>query len=704
MSRLQHIGLRAMLLAVAYFLFASMSSQAQSVIRVGVIGHLDGALARGARLAAQTINATGGIVGADRTVFEITVVVTSPANMDIAISNMWQANVIGVIGPESAYDVSANIDAIQALNVPIFTTATEDTLLHQDTSGRIFRIHAPDAEQNRALARYLANELRTQTITTIQLDADSTGDLIGFATALLEDGVGISNLLYDATGNSLRSIASRVWQDQPDAVVIYGPPLLAAQAFNELRSIGFEGAVAYNQATDPGFIDFVPSDSLPGIFVAGPWSFTSKDELSRRFVLEYVDAFAEVPTAASAAAYDAVGMIAHTFRRPGQLASNLASLEAYAGVQGVLTPRSLGGGETSKNVVVARINDFGSPNTVAQFRGDEQVFNDGVFIGSSTATAVPTPTPSGYNLTIQSTFQNARSGPGLNFDVIGQLSRGTQARVLGATSDFSWLVIDFRGQLGWLAAYLVDTIGNRNIVPIIQPPASPTPPATPTAAPPSTADLVIVNVYPERITLDQQVIVNVTVRNQGLQAAGPFAVAASLQPGGRYAGNNLPGLDAGAQTTVQLQQTLTGPSGPQSVVTVPDLNHQVYEGIEGEANNQIYAFNYIADRAIKNAGTVSVAPGNIDLDSDGTFDLTWSGSELAAVNGAGTYLIRDFSAISDVHHDAIKTTLALTGTLNTNLQPNMLIGIVTASGNRGVVQVLDAGESVSLTLAYRVYQ
>ena len=166
----------------------------------------------------------------------------------------------------------------------------------------------------------------------------------------------------------------------------------------------------------------------------------------------------------------------------------------------------------------------------------------------------------------------------------------------------------------------------------------------------------------------------------------------------------MPALDAGAQTTVQLQQTLTGPSGPQSVVTVSDLNHQVYEGIEGEANNQVYAFNYIADRAINNAGTVSVAPGNIDLDSDGTFDLTWSGSELAAVNGAGTYLIRDFSAISDVHHDAINTTLALTGTLNTSLQPNMLIGIVTASGNRGVVQVLDAGESGSLTLAYRVYQ
>ena len=381
MSRLQHICLRAMLPVVAYFLFASFSGHAQSIIRVGVIDHKDGDLARGARLAAQTINATGGIVGADRTVFEITVVVTSPVDMDIAISNMWQANVIGVIGPDSANDLAANIDAIQALNVPVFTTATEDTLLHQDTSGRIFRIHAPDAEQNRALARYLASELRMRTITTIQLDADSTGDLIGFATALLEDGVGISNLLYDASRNILRSIASQIWQDQPDAVVIYGPPLLAAQAFNELRFIGYEGAVAYNHSTDPGFKDFVPSDSLSGIFAAGPWSFTSKDELSRRFVLEYVDAFAEVPTSASAAAYDAVGMIAHTFRRPGQLASNLASLEAYAGVQGVLTPGSLGGGETSKNVVVARINDFGSPTTVAQYHGDEQVLNDGFFIG-----------------------------------------------------------------------------------------------------------------------------------------------------------------------------------------------------------------------------------------------------------------------------------------------------------------------------------
>ena len=93
----------------------------------------------------------------------------------------------------------------------------------------------------------------------------------------------------------------------------------------------------------------------------------------------------------------------------------------------------------------------------------------------STPTPSPTATPSGYTLSVRSASQNVRSGPGLNFDVIGQLPRGTRARILGATTDYSWLVIDFQGQLGWLAAYLVDTFGNRNLVPLIQPPLSPYP-------------------------------------------------------------------------------------------------------------------------------------------------------------------------------------------------------------------------------------
>lgn len=687
----------------ALLLMANPSAKAQQIIRIGVIDHMEGSMARGSQLAAKHINDAGGLAGANGARFEIVVAVTSPDNMDIATANMRQADVIAVLGPSSSEALLAALPQLQDLNVPVFTTISSDTLLLQDTSGHIFRSVAQELVHSRALATYLAQSLGASRITTIQLDAASTSSLIGFASALSEVGAGLSNLLYDETGNDLGAIANQIAARQPDAVVIYGPPLLAAQSYNQLRSAGFAGVVSYSQATDPRFSSIVPTDSLPGMLVATPWSFTSSDAASQQFLWDYASAFGALPDAASAASYDAVGLLAEAYRRPGNLADNIAALRRFDGVQGVLSPGALSRGETSANVMIAEINEFGTANAVASYRGT--TLNAAIRTSAATATptAQPSPTASGYHLTIRSTYQNVRSGPGLNFDVIGQLPRGTGARVIGATADFSWLVIDFRGQWGWLAAYLVDAVGNRNLVPIILPPPSPTPPATATLAPPSFADLVIVNVYPARLTLDQQMNVNVTVANRGLAPAGPFAVATSFQPGGRYAAVNLPGLAARQQATVQLQQNLNGTTGPQSVIIVADLNDEVFEGDTGEANNRSYAYNYIADREVSNSGTWTGSSGSLDLDRNGNLDLSWSGSDLIALNGS-MYLINDFTSIDDAHHDAIRPNLADASAFNASLLSNALIGFFSSEGGRGLIQVLDLGADGSLTLAYRIYR
>ena len=703
MSSIRCFAARYALPTLVLVLLTIGPAKAQSLVRIGVIDRLEGSTARGAQLAVKQINETGGLIGANGSRFDIAVVVTSPDNMDIATANMRQADVIAVLGPESPERLLVAMSQLQDLGVPVFTTTTGDTVLLQDTSGRIFRSLAQELVKSRALANFLVDSLGARTITTIQLDATSTSNLIGFASALSEFGVGVSNLLYDESRNDIDAIASQVALQQPEAVVIYGPPLLAAKSYNQLRSAGFTGPVSYSRATDPSFVSFVPTDDLPGILVAAAWSFTSSDAISRQFVLDYVSAFGKVPDAASAASYDAVGMIAEAFRRPGDLADSIAALQRFDGVQGALSPSALPRGETSANVTITQLNEFGTPNTVARFRDNTLSAADQSSVASATPTVQPSPTPSGYHLTIRSTYQNVRGGPGLNFDVIGQLPRGSKERVIGATIDFSWLIIDFRGRWGWLASYLVDAFGNRNLVPIIQPPASPTPPPTATAATTSLADLVIVNAFPGRITLDQPMIVNVTVANQGLAPAGSFAVATSFQPGGRFAAVNLPGLAAGQQMTVQFQQSINGTSGPQSVVIVADLNEEVLEGDVGEANNRSFAYNYIADREIINGGTWAGTTGSIDLDRNGIDDLSWSGSDMIALNGA-MYAMSGFTAINDVHHDAIVPSRANTGAFSASLLSNALIGIYTTEGRRGVLQVLDTGGDGTLILEYRMYR
>ncbi|MCP4361704.1 MAG: SH3 domain-containing protein, partial [Chloroflexi bacterium] len=60
---------------------------------------------------------------------------------------------------------------------------------------------------------------------------------------------------------------------------------------------------------------------------------------------------------------------------------------------------------------------------------------------------------------------NVRSGPGLDFEVIGLIDDNTQAIVVkGRAEDSNWLQIEHNGKLGWLAGdliaqqYLIDTL------------------------------------------------------------------------------------------------------------------------------------------------------------------------------------------------------------------------------------------------------
>lgn len=679
--------------------------QAQSIFRIGIISEEDGDIAKGVQLAVKSINQAGGIVGSEGTVFNLDVVIASPENLDIAVANMNQANVIAVVGPETTEQVLSSIALLQQLSVPVFTPAIGDTILLQDNTNRIFRSRAQEVTQGRALADYLVNSLNVRTITTVQLDVESTASIIGLSTALSTFSVSPTNMIYDEATNDVDQIISSVTQTQPNAVGIYGPPELAVQVYNRLRSSGYAGRIIYNRATHPDFVNFVPTAQLQGILNSNTWSFASTDALSQAFLFEYVKAFGEVPNAINAASYDAVQLIARATSLPGSLATNIGTISNFEGAQGVLNPAGLAQGETTTNVTITQLNEFGTPNVVARYINNTLIPDSSPDSGIIEPTPTPTATPDGFTATILSAVQNVRGGPSTSFDILGQIPEGTQLRVIGATSDFTWIVIDYRGQQGWLATYLLETFGDRNSVPIIQPPPTPTPqPPTLTPPPAPTADIVILSASPSRLTLDDDFTVTVTVLNQGSLPAGAFAVAATFEPGGKYAGVNIASLGAGQQINVQLKQEISGDTGSRSIKIIADLNNQIDEGVNGEANNSNYTYTYIADKEIDNSGTLTLnnAPaGTLDLEGTGTTDITWDGTDL--VTTGGMYIITGYSSLSDIHYDVIDEDLATTPSLNVSLLPSAMIGIETADGNLGVMKVTDVTSGGTITLSYRVY-
>jgi hypothetical protein len=100
---------------------------------------------------------------------------------------------------------------------------------------------------------------------------------------------------------------------------------------------------------------------------------------------------------------------------------------------------------------------------------------------ADTATAPP---PSAPALSILQ-GANVRSGPGLNYAVIGGLAAGATAEVIGRDSSAQWFVIAFGGGQGWVSSLVAQYNGDVNALPEIA--APPPPPPTSTATPTNTS-------------------------------------------------------------------------------------------------------------------------------------------------------------------------------------------------------------------------
>lgn len=701
--------LALILLLTGMILSLGMSAaQAQPTFRIGVLDTERGPIASGARLAVTEINSLGGVTGADGTRFVLELIIAPPAedgNLGDAIATIADANVIAVLGPATTTDVINNAPALQALNVPIITPAIGDTLIATDTSARLFRSRAAEVLHGRALAETLINTLQARRIATVQLDVDSTAGIIGFSSAASTFGVQPQPALLLTAPDALPDIIDSIIASSPEVVVVYGPPELASQLYIDLRQAEFVGNFAYNQAELPEFRDAIPLQQLNGILSVTTWPFSAVDEASTRFRDEYVRAFGEVPGALDAAAYDSVILLAAAIGLPGELQGNLTQLDDIQGVQGLLRPARLGRGELSDNVAVTRIGAFGAPQVVARYLGTERLPDDVPL--TPTEAVLPTATIDGVVVSVRNQIINVRSGPSTSYEILGQLTQGEQAQAIGTSRDLQWVVINFRGTQGWMFVDLLDVVGDLRSLPIIDAPPTPTPPpATETPTPAPVADVIIDSAVSSTnpILPNTPFTINVTVRNIGSMAAGQFALAATFPPNNIYSAAIVPGLAPGQTAVATLTGTFTN-TGTYSVVIVADLNNDVNEGPAGEANNN-YNFTYRIDRATLTQGTRTLNPGeNFDFEGNAlNVDVTWSADATALnINGSAQLGVIAGIDVSAVHYDLINPTIINQSSIpRTSLNPGVVVGVITADGNRGVLRV-DNLPGNQLQFTYRVY-
>ncbi len=128
---------------------------------------------------------------------------------------------------------------------------------------------------------------------------------------------------------------------------------------------------------------------------------------------------------------------------------------------------------------------FGITSTVQEYAAAQQPTVD-----------IPTvtSTPYGPMITVNQDQDhlNVRAGPSGEYAIVGVLQPGEKAPALGRSPGGDWIKISYptvEGGVGWVYSFLVTLSGSD--LPIVEPPATPTPRVTPTIDPTLAAQLVI---------------------------------------------------------------------------------------------------------------------------------------------------------------------------------------------------------------------
>ncbi len=698
------------------------AAQGPTILRLGLLGSADSPAGRGAQMAIAEINGAGGLLGPDGRVYAfelLSVPVTTADEVRSGLQALAERDVLAILGPDDTAVTLAVFNDLRALARPVLTAATGDSITIADTADFIFRSRAPEQVYAQAAATFLLERLRAQNVVIIQAGEGTAESVATFTAALGSRNIVPRSTLQWNDPEALDSLLANLRSLNPEVVAVWGGVEAAADLLVALRGAGWEGTYFYRDADQLPFQEAIRSalgPRLGSVVGVTNWTPGVRSAPSDRFLRRYVTTFGAVPDGLSAAFYDAVYLLAAGIEAAGpapeQVRQGLQGLESRVGVQGTFTPGRFVIGETINAAAVFELNAYAIPQVLSLVVNNQLVPNPGEDTVSlqtpvaATPTVSPTPsptaTPEGVYGIVQSQRLNVRTGPGLNYEVIGQLQGGETIFPVGANADFTWLVVPFRGATGWVAAYLVDLRGDRNLLPIIVPPPSPTPVITPTPSPAPLADLIVISasIEPVRPISGQQFLVRAVVRNQGVVNSVETALAASFQPGEVYTSAPILPLAPGQSIEVFLTPTVNG-SGTYTVQLVTDLNNLVNEGPVGEANN-LYPVTYTLDRAVLRAGTAVLAPGQEhDMMGSGTSILRWDGAALSALNGAQVTLLPGMTW-GGLYYDLL---LGVAGgsVPRVNLPAGTVVGLITApEGYRGALRI-DGYDGDTLRYTFRVY-
>lgn len=343
-------------------------------IKIGAMYNVTGGMSsidapglNGMKLAADEINAAGGVLGRP---IEIVAIdgKTDQTAVTNAVSEMIEVNEVVAIGGlnDSTFALAAGPIA-QTAGIPFVTAGATLPTLPEQVGDHFFMVPFGDDTQAYAVADYAMDELEAQTAYMLVDQAyDFTTALASFFKERWQERGGeiVLEDIYQSgdTDFSAQIARLKALDPQPDVLFVSAIPNEAGITTLQIREAGLTQPILSGDGFDTPLIGEVAGEQADAVYYSTHASLDNPAEKVANFVAGYEAAYGNKPENAFAAlGYDMMNLIADAIERagdadPAAIRDALAATEGFEAVTGTITYPE-GQRKPAKSVTIIQVQD-----------------------------------------------------------------------------------------------------------------------------------------------------------------------------------------------------------------------------------------------------------------------------------------------------------------------------------------------------------
>ncbi|HEV7242594.1 MAG TPA: ABC transporter substrate-binding protein [Thermoanaerobaculia bacterium] len=329
----------------------AQTADATGDIPVGVYAALTGgeaafgtATVNGVKIAADEINAAGGVLGR-----QIRLVIEDDQGRaeeaaSVVTKLIAASNVEALIGENSSSQSLAAAPIAQTSGVPMISPSSTNPKV-TEKGEYIFRVCFTDPLQGKALAAFVRNELKLDTAAIlVDKKTDYSVGLAGVFRKEFEGAGGkiVAEQSYSGGDTEFRPQLTTIRAASPQALFIPGFYTEVGQIAIQARDLGLTVPLVGGDGWDSAAVIEIGGKAIEGSYFSDHYFVGDTRPVVQKFVAEYRKRHGKNPEANAALGYDALYIWANAAKRANTLdrktvRDQIAATKDYEGVAGTIT-------------------------------------------------------------------------------------------------------------------------------------------------------------------------------------------------------------------------------------------------------------------------------------------------------------------------------------------------------------------------------